>query len=68
MSEAARWFGHYSIILAKIVSQGGWHLLGAMLRDLRDEIALAARINRRQKRPSTYQTLESADDPEPKLS
>lgn len=61
--KAAQWVRDNAVILAKIVSRKGWDRLPEWVEDLEIELSKTAKITRRKKRPSTFQTLMSQGSP-----
>jgi len=59
LRKAARWLRQSAYQLAGLVSRRQWDRLGAYVEDLRRELLKTARISRRRKKPSTYQSLDS---------
>jgi hypothetical protein len=61
--KATRWIRDNTVILARIVSRHEWDRLGVWIEDIRVELSKTARITRRKKRPSTFQTLMPQGSP-----
>jgi hypothetical protein len=62
---ATRWIRDNAVMLATIVSRGWWDRLPELIESLGIELSKTARITRRKKRPSTFQTLMSSGLPAP---
>jgi hypothetical protein len=61
--KATRWIRDNAVILAKIVSRNLWDRLPEWIEDLKIELSKTAKVTRRGKRPSTFQTLMPQDSP-----
>jgi hypothetical protein len=61
--KATRWIRDNSVLLATIVSRNWWDRLPELIEDIRIELSKTAKITRRRKRPSTFQTLVSPGPP-----
>jgi hypothetical protein len=55
--KATQWIRDNSVILAMIVSRDWWDRLPEWIESIQIELSKTARITRRKKRPSTFQTL-----------
>jgi hypothetical protein len=55
--KATRWIRDNVVILATIVSRNWWERLPELIESIRIELSKTARVTRRKKRPSTFQTL-----------
>jgi hypothetical protein len=61
--KATQWIRDNTVMLATIVSRGWWERLPELIESIRIELSKTARITRRKKRPSTFQTLMSPGAP-----
>jgi hypothetical protein len=57
LTKATQWIRDNTVILARIVSRNGWDRLPEWIEDIRIELSKTARITRRKKKPSTFQTM-----------
>jgi Transposase DDE domain len=57
LTKATQWIRDNTVILARIVSRKGWDRLGEWIEDIRIELSKTAKITRRKKKPSTFQTM-----------